>query len=267
MKSNFVRAKLKNGEPSLGTWLNLPDSLVASLMSRVGFDWLTIELEHSPTSYETAAASFSILAGNGAVPLVRISSNTPENIKRVLDFGAWGVIVPMVNSRAEAEAVVACSRYAPQGARTIGGQFHAATFDTDAATYYRKANEEILVVVMAEHVDAIERADEILQVPGIDVVFIGPNDLSKSMGLEPTFDSEDPRFVKAVDHILKTARKYGVVPGIHVADAAAARKRIDQGFQFIAIGSEVGLMLAKASETLKEVGLKGSAARGPLAKY
>ena len=265
MKKNFVRSKLKQGQPSVGSWLNLPDTAVASLMSRVGFDWLTIELEHSPTSYETAVGSFSILAGNGVVPLVRVSYNTPENIKRVLDFGAWGVIVPMVNTRADAEAVVAASRYAPQGARTIGGQFHAANFDTDAGTYYAKANEEILVVVMAEHVDAIANAEEILQTPGIDVIFIGPNDLTKSMGLAPMFDTDDPRFVAAVEKILTLARKYGVAPGIHVADAAAARKRLAQGFQFIAIGSEVGMMLSKASETLQEEGI--GANRGPLAKY
>ncbi|MBI1841685.1 MAG: 2-dehydro-3-deoxyglucarate aldolase [Verrucomicrobia bacterium] len=265
MKKNFVRAKLKQGQPSVGTWLNLPDAAVASLMSRVGFDWLTIELEHSPTTYETAVASFSILAGNGVVPLVRVSYNTPENIKRVLDFGAWGVIVPMVNTRAEAEAVVAAARYGPEGARTIGGQFHAANFDTDAATYYDKANEEILVVVMAEHVQAIENAEEILQTPGIDVVFIGPNDLTKSMGLAPVFETEDPRFVAAVEKILKLAKKHGVAPGIHVADAAAARKRLAQGFQFVAIGSEVGMMLSKASETVKEAGV--STTKGPLARY
>ena len=144
------------------------------------------------------------------------------------------------------------------------GQLHAANFDTDAATYYARANDEILVVVMAEHVDAIERADEILSVPGLDVIFIGPNDLHNSMGKAPAFESDDRQFNEALDHILRTARKHGVAPGIHVLNAEAARRRLDQGFQFVAITSEAGLMLAKAAETTAYLGLgKGRA----VAKY
>jgi 4-hydroxy-2-oxoheptanedioate aldolase len=255
MRTNHARARLKRGEPSIGTWLVLPNPLSTQLMSRVGFDWLTVELEHSPTNFETASQMFGHIAAAGCVPLCRVPLNTVENIKRALDTGAWGVVVPMVNSRAEAEAVVAAARYQPIGRRTIGGQLHAASFDTDPATYYAKANQEILVVVMAEHIDAIEHADEILSVPGIDVVFIGPNDLHNSMGKAPAFDSDDRQFNSALEHILKTARKHGVASGIHVLDAAAAQRRRDQGFQFIAITSEAGMMLTKAGEFAKAMGL------------
>src|SRR5260221_1501022 len=254
MKTNHVRHKLKRGEPSVGTWLVLPDPMSAQLMARAGFDWLTVELEHSPTSFESAAVDFALISGAGTVPLARVPWNTGENIKRVLDTGAWGIVVPMVNSRAEAEAAVAAARYAPLGGRTIGGQLHAANFDTDPATYYAKANDEILVVLMAEHVKAIEAADDILSVPGIDVVFIGPNDLHHSMGKPPAFDSEHKEYVDALKHILKTAKKYGVAPGIHVVDAAAAKRRIDEGFQFIAVSSEAGLMLSKAQEVVRTLG-------------
>src|SRR6478609_3738747 len=175
MKPNHVRAKLKRGEPSVGTWLTLPDPLAARMMARVGFDWLTVELEHAPTSFETAATSFAIIAASGPVPLARVPWNSVENIKRVLDTGAWGIVVPMVNSRAEAEAAVAAARYAPHGNRTIGGQLHAINFECSPGAYYAGANQEILVALMAEHVTAIEHADEIFSVPGIDVVFIGPN--------------------------------------------------------------------------------------------
>src|SRR5436190_9367348 len=120
MKRNHVRAKLKRGEPSVGTWLTLPDPIAARLMARVGFDWLTVELEHTPTSLETAAHCLAIIGASGPAPLVRIPFNNVENIKRVLDIGAWGIVVPMVNSRAEAEAAVSAARYAPQGTRTIG---------------------------------------------------------------------------------------------------------------------------------------------------
>src|ERR1051326_4963002 len=151
MKTNHVRAKLKQGQPSVGTWLTLPDPLAARMMARVGFDWLTVELEHAPTSFETAATSFAIIAARGPVPLARVPWNSGENIKRVLDTGAWGIVVPMVNSRAEAQAAVAAARYAPLGERTIGGQLHAINFGTDPGTSYARANEEILVVLMAEH--------------------------------------------------------------------------------------------------------------------
>ena len=257
MKINHVRAKLKRGEPSVGTWLTLPDTVAARLMARTGFDWLTVELEHTPVNLETAANSFAIIAASNVAPLARVPWNTGENIKRVLDTGAWGIVVPMVNSRAEAEAAVAAARYAPLGQRSIGGQLHAANFDTDPATYYAKANEQILVVLMAEHIQAIEHADEILSVPGIDVIFIGPNDLHNSMGKPPAFDSEHKEFVDAVQHVLKTARKHGVAAGIHVLDAATAKRRIGEGFQFIAITSEAGMMLTKAQEIAGALGLSG----------
>jgi len=264
MKTNTARAALKAGKPSVGTWLTLPDTVAARLMARAGFDWLTVELEHTPVNFETAANSFAIIAASGVVPLARVPWNTGENIKRVLDTGAWGIVVPMVNSRAEAEAAVAAARYAPQGQRSIGGQLHAANFETDPATYYARANDEILVVLMAEHIKAIEAADEIFSVPGIDVVFIGPNDLHNSMGKPPAFDSENKEFVDALKHVLKTARKYGIAPGIHVLDAAAAKRRIAEGFQFIAVASEAGMMLSKAQETTSALGLDANKA---VAKY
>jgi hypothetical protein len=166
MKTNPVRAKLKRGEPSVGTWLNLPCPMSAQLMARTGFDWLNVELEHAPTSLETASQMFAIIAACGCVPLVRVPVGSVENIKRVLDCGAWGIVVPMVNSRAEAELVVRAARYRPVGERSIGGQLHSSNFATDSATYYAKANDEILVVVMAEHVDAIANLEQILSVAG-----------------------------------------------------------------------------------------------------
>ena len=265
MKTNHVRAKLRQGQPSIGTWLTLPDPLAARMMARIGFDWLTIELEHTPTNLETAATMFAIVSASGSVPLVRVPWNSAENIKRVLDTGAWGIVVPMVNSRAEAEAAVAAARYAPRGQRSIGGQLHAVNFETDPATYYARANDEILVVLMAEHIKAIEAAEEILSVPGIDVVFIGPNDLHNSLGKPPSFDSDDPDFTSALAHILKLARKHGIAPGIHVADVAAAQRRLAQGFQFIAVASEAGMMLSKAQEVARGLGL--SAPERAVAKY
>jgi 4-hydroxy-2-oxoheptanedioate aldolase len=257
MKTNEARAKLKRGEPCIGTWLTLPDPTAARLMARVGFDWLTVELEHAAVNIETAAQSFVGIAAEGCAPLARVPSNTTENIKRVLDNGAWGIVVPMVNSREEAEAAVAAARYQPAGHRSVGGQLHAVSFDTDPATYYARANGEILIVVMIEHFRAVEAAEAILRVPGIDAFFIGPNDLHNSMGKPPVFDSEDPDYRKAVKHLLELGRKLGVPSGIHVLDAATAGKRIGEGFQFVAIASEAGMMLSKAREVAQALGIGG----------
>jgi len=274
MRSNPVREKLRRGEPSIGTWLCLPDPTAARPLAGVGFDWLTVELEHAPTNIETAVQTFGAVAAQGAlaglaglagtVPLVRVPANTTENIKRVLDNGAYGTVVPMVNSRAEARAVVDAARYAPVGRRSVGGFLHAVNFRTDPATYYDRANDEILVVVQTEHVDAVERADEILSVPGIDAFFIGPNDLLKSMGRQPAMESDDPAFVAALEHLFAMGRKHGVAPGIHTADAAAAKRRVAEGFRFVAVASDVAMLLARAQAELAALGLGGG---GQVVRY
>ena len=255
MRTNYVRHKLKRAEPSIGTWLSLPSATAAALMSRTAFDWLTVDLEHTPTTFETAATCFAVIAANGKIPLARVPWNTAENIKRVLDTGAYGIVVPMVNTRAEAEAVVAAARYAPLGQRSIGGQQHAANFETDSATYYARANDEILVIVMLETKQAVDNADDILRVTGIDAFFVGPNDLHNSYGKPPAFESDAPEFIHALEHLLAMGKKHNVPAGIHVADAAAAQRRIHQGFQFVAVTSEAGMMLTKAAEITKTLGL------------
>jgi len=254
MKSNTVRARLKRGESCVGTWLMLAEPIAAQMMATTGLDWLTIELEHSHLTIEHAARSCAIIAAMGCVPLVRVPINSVENIKRVLDTGAWGVVVPMVNSGPEARAVVDAARYRPIGQRSIGGHLPAVNFSTDAATYYARANDEVLVVVMAEHVDAVANIDDILSVPGIDVVFVGPNDLHASYGVPPAFESDLPEFNAALAKILASARAHGVAPGIHVANAEQAQRRIAEGWQFVAISSEVGLLLDHTREIVTALG-------------
>ena len=265
MKTNSVRHRLKKGEATFGTWLTLPDPFAARLLAASGFDWITVELEHTATTFETAALSFALIAAGGCVPLARVPVNSTENIKRVLDTGAWGVIVPMVNSRAEAEAAVAAARFPPLGRRSVGGQLNAANFDADQATYRRRANEEILVVVMIEHVDAVAKAEAIITTPGIDAIFIGPNDLLNSLGQMPSFESEAPEFVSAVNRVRELCQRHRVPVGIHVISPEAAKQRVAEGFQFIALGSDAGFMLGKAHEITSALGLVKS--RGAAAKY
>lgn len=257
MKTNSVRSRLTDGEATFGTWLTLPDPTAARLLASSGFDWITVEMEHTPTSVETAAMCCSMIAAGGTVPLIRVPVNSLENIKRALDTGAWGVIVPMVNSREEAEAVVSASRFPPLGHRSVGGQLNAANFDTNQAIYRQRANDEILVVVMIEHVEAIKNVDEIISTPGIDAAFIGPNDLLNSMGKMPSFDSDDPEFVVALDAVINACKQHDVAAGIHVISPEIAKKRATEGFQFIALGSDAGFMLGKAHEVTTALGLAG----------
>jgi 4-hydroxy-2-oxoheptanedioate aldolase len=141
---------------------------------------------------------------------------------------------------------------------------HALNFGTDAAEYYQRANDQILVVVQAEHIDAVEKIDQILSVPGVDAVFVGPNDLLASMGKTPQMETDDPEFVEALGKILRSAKAHGVSAGIHVADASAAKRRIEEGWQLIAISSELGFMNQAVAATLESLGRTISA---PAARY
>src|SRR5437879_5315740 len=180
MRPNPVKRALKEGRPSVGTWLSLGSITAARFMARTGFAWLTVDIEHSLVDWETATHMFGSIADAGCVALARVPSNRHDHIKRVLDNGAQGVVVPMVNSRQEAEDAVSAVLYPPAGTRSVGGSVHALNFGATAEEYYRHANSELLTVLQCEHIQAVENADAIFSVPGIDVIFVGPNDLAAS---------------------------------------------------------------------------------------
>jgi 4-hydroxy-2-oxoheptanedioate aldolase len=267
MRENGVKRRLKAGQPSVGTWLSLPCPEAVRFLSQLGFDWLTVDTEHQPIDLRMAAQMFAAVVAGGSVPLVRVPWNTGEAIKRVLDCGAWGIVVPMVNTREEAEAAVAAAKYPPVGVRSVGGSLHATSFGTEAATYYARANDETLVVVQAESVAAVENAEAILSVPGIDAVFIGPNDLLASMGRSPAMETDEPEFVQALEHLRRTAQRNGVAAGIHVADAEAANRRLREGFQFIAIASDLRFMLSGARREIAAAQWSGELPAGEVARY
>src|SRR5205807_2941433 len=181
MQPNPVKQALKAGKASVGTWLSLGSITAARFMARAGFAWLTVDIEHSLVDWETAAHMFASIADAGCTALARVPANRHDHIKRVLDNGAHGIVVPMVNSRDEALAAVAAAKYPPVGNRSVGGSVHALNFGTTASDYFARANDEILVILQCEHIDAVESADAIFSVPGIDAIFVGPNDLAASM--------------------------------------------------------------------------------------
>ncbi len=265
MRANPVKKALKAGQPSVGTWLSLGSITASRFLARAGFAWLTVDIEHSLVDWETATHMFASIADAGCTALARVPANRHDHIKRVLDNGAHGVVVPMVNSRAEAEAAVGAMLYPPTGTRSVGGSVHALNFGGTANDYYARANDELLVVLQCEHIQAVEDADAIFSVPGIDAIFVGPNDLAASMrgkdGRGPTAEATS----QAMKHILETCRKHKVAPGVHCGSAEEAIHRIEEGWQFLAIGSELRMMLGAAADITKKLG----AARpgGEMAKY
>lgn len=251
MRRNLVKTALREGKTSLGGWLTLPSPMAALWMARQGFEWLTVEMEHAPTAIQDAALMMQIVAQCGVAPLARVSLATEENTKRALDSGAWGIVFPMQNSRASVEQVLEWVLYPPEGKRGSGGSYPGLSFDADWPTYFERANDEIMVIVQIEHVKAVEAVDEILSVPGIDVALVGPQDLASSMGIVWTPGAEDPRLTETIAHIRERAESHGVAPGIPVADGELAAQRVREGFRFVSVGGDVGLMTAGARAALR----------------
>jgi 4-hydroxy-2-oxoheptanedioate aldolase len=265
MRPNPVKRALRAGKPSVGTWLSLGNVAAARFLARAGFDWLNVDMEHSMVSIETTAMIIGAVADAGCCALARVPANRHDHIKRVLDNGAHGVVVPMVNSRAEAEAAVAACLYPPRGNRSVGGNQHALNFGTTAADYYAKANDEIAIILQCEHIESVRNADAIFSVPGIDAIFVGPNDLAASMrgpdGKPPHPDATK----EAMAHILATCKKHKVAPGLHTSSPEEANMRIAEGWQFVAVVSELKMMLDGAAAVLR--GLGGDRMNAELAKY
>lgn len=253
MRTNQVKEKLKRGEPALGAWLSLPSIPSARIMARLGFDWLVVDMEHSAQNPALMADMVATIAdaGTSCAPLVRVPTNSVEWFKWALDAGAWGVIVPMVNTGEEAQRAVECTKYPPVGARSIGGAFGPYGFGiTNWSEYARTANDEILVVVQIESAQALQNLDDILSVPGIDVAFVGPNDLHAQLGLTPSSDGAEPEFVEALEHIKAGTRKHQVALGIFSSDGEAAAARVRQGFQMISVTTDISSMIAAATRNL-----------------
>jgi len=265
MRSNPVKRALKAGQPSVGTWLSLGNIPAARFLARSGFHWLTVDIEHSMVGMETAAWLFGCIADAGCTALARVPGNRHDHIKRVMDNGAHGVVVPMVNSRAEAEAAVAAMLYPPVGNRSVGGSLPPLNFGTTAPDYFAHANEEILIVLQCEHIAAVENADAIFSVPGIDAIFVGPNDLAASMRSKDGKPPSAEATAEAMKHVLATCKKHGVAPGLHCMSAEEAKVRMEEGWQFLAIGSELRMMLDGANAILKQLGAGWQ--KGEMAKY
>lgn len=230
----------RNGATTLGAWLYLREPLLAEAAGQTGYDYVCIDMQHGLASYADAAAMLQGLGRSTAAPLVRVPWNEPGIIGRVLDAGALGVIIPMVNSAEEAARAVAACRYAPAGARSFGP---LTAMIRHGFRYPEIANEQVACIPMIETLEAVERIDEILAVPGIDAVYVGPSDLSMTMGLPPLADHDDARFRQALATIVDACARHGIVAGVH-ASPALAKARAKQGFRMITVGYDQAPVMA-----------------------
>ena len=230
-----TKDKLHQGQPVLGGWTLTGHPAVAEIMAAEGFDFLVADMEHTPISVEAFYHIALAAKGTDCDVLARLPSCDAVLAKQVLDLGAAGIIVPSVNTPAEAAQSVAMAKFPPAGIR--GASLCRATgFGSRFSEYFQAHNDEVLVVVMLEHITAVQNADAILATPGLDAVLIGPYDLSASMGLAGQL--QHPDVLAAQETILDACRRRQVAAGIHVVpvDAGEVRRRIQQGFRFIACG-------------------------------
>ncbi len=243
---NPVKEKLQNGEVALGTFVGIGHPDVTEMLSVAGFDWLLLDGEHGPLGFEIMQTMMQSMRGNTCVPIVRVQWNDPVIIKRALDIGAYGILVPWVNSREEAEAAVAACKYPPKGIRGLGPRRAARIMDD----YVAQANDKLLVAVQIETTTAIENIDDILAVDGVDAVYIGPADLGISIQAAPP-NSNTPTSEEAFDIVLKAAEKAGKPAGIF-AFTQNIESHIERGFRFISVGNDDMFLKAGAKEAVQK---------------
>ncbi len=247
MRENRLRTMWQNDQAVVNGWLAIPSSFSAEVMAHQGWDSLTIDLQHGVIDYAQMLPMLQAISTTHTVPIVRVPWLEPGILMKVLDAGAYGVICPMINTREDAQKLVAWTHYAPQGTRSFG-PIRASMYG--GADYPQHANHTIVTFAMIETAQALDNLDAILSVEGLDAIYIGPSDLSLSLGCKPVFDDVEPKAQQAIEHIVARARVYGVVAGIHNGRADVAKARIGLGFRFVTLGSDARLLAAGSQDLL-----------------
>jgi 4-hydroxy-2-oxoheptanedioate aldolase len=247
MRENRLRTLWKADQAAVNGWLAVPNSFSAEVMAHQGWDTLTIDLQHGVIDYQAMVTMLQAISTTATVPIVRVPWLEPGILMKTLDAGAYAVICPMVNTREEAQKLVAWTNYAPRGTRSFG-PVRATLFG--GADYPTAANDTIVRFAMIETAQALDNLDAILSVEGLDAIYIGPSDLSLALGCTPTFDDVDPKAAQAIDHILARAQAHGVQAGIHNGRPDVARARIAKGFRFVTVSSDARIMAAGSQDIL-----------------
>ncbi len=252
--NRFLKKQLDKNGFILGSWINTGSSVVAEIMAASGFDFLVVDVEHSAVDIEKSQRIFQAINAvkNDCVPMARLSGNSYSENKRYLDAGAMGLIAPLVNTEKEVDILVDSVKYPPTGKRGVGyGRSHGYGFDF--SNYMAVANKETFVCIQLEHILGVENIDSLLSNKNIDAVFIGPYDMTASMGI--TADFENPEYKKVCKTILKKCREYDILPGIHVVqpDPKEVKKRLFEGYRMIAYSLDITMIGKSCREGLKEI--------------
>ncbi|MFW6094758.1 MAG: HpcH/HpaI aldolase family protein [Pseudomonadota bacterium] len=248
MRENKALSAWRQGRQTVGCWLSLANPFTAEALSSLGFDWVCVDLQHGLVDYSDLTRMLPAISATAAVPLVRVAWNEPSQIMKALDAGAYGVIVPMINSRAEAERAVSASRYPPDGVRSFG-PLRAAVYG--GRDYAQEANGQLACIAMIETLEGLANLDDIVATPGLDAVYVGPADLALALGLPALGDQEHPDHAAAIHRIFDACRAAGVAVGIHTSSRAFSKKYLAAGFDFVTLGSDAGYMLRGAGADLE----------------
>jgi 4-hydroxy-2-oxoheptanedioate aldolase len=238
-------------QPTVGGWCSMPSAIAAEVLGVAGFDWVVIDTQHGLIGYEDLTVMLPALSNAGVPVIVRVPWNDPSAIMKALDAGAQGVIVPMVNSPEEARVATQACRFPPRGNRSWGPtrpRLYSSGYSPEIA------NRDVICAVMIETVEAVRRIDEILTVPGVDAVFVGPNDLAVSAGFPPTGDPTEPEHLDLIMSILKATQERDLVAGIACDSAVLARRWRGEGFRMLALPSDMSLLASAAQSLLLEIG-------------
>ena len=247
MRPNRLRQLWAEDKAAINGWLAIPNSFSAEVMAHQGWDTLTIDMQHGVIDYAALVPMLQAISTTPTVPIVRVPWLEPGILMKALDAGAYGVICPMINTREDAQKLVAYTHYAPQGTRSFG-PVRATLYG--GADYPQHANKTIVSFAMIETAQALDNLDAILSVEGLDAIYIGPSDLSLSLGCKPVFDDVEPKAQAAIEHIVARAKAHGVVAGIHNGRVDVAQARVDLGFRFVTLGSDARLLATGSQELL-----------------
>lgn len=247
MRPNRLKELAREGKPILNAWLAIPSSYSAEVMGHQGFDSVTVDLQHGMIGFDAAVPMLQAISSTPAVPLVRVSKSDYALVMQLLDAGAYGVICPMVSTPGEAKALASYCRYPPAGQRSFGP---ARGLLYGGPDYFGNANDAVLALAMLETREAVANADAILATPGLDGVYIGPNDLSLAYGRPPASEPDDPEVSGVIADLARRTRAAGKLAGIFCSSGEGARRRLAEGFGMVTPGNDVALLSGAAKAAL-----------------
>ena len=250
MRENRLRTLWQTDRAAVNGWLAIPNGFSAETMAHQGWDSLTVDMQHGVIDYAAMVTMLQAISTTATVPIVRVPWLEPGILMKALDAGAYGVICPMVNTREDAQKLVAWTHYAPRGTRSFG-PIRATLYG--GADYATQANDTIVAFAMIETAQALDNLDAILSVEGLDAIYIGPSDLSLALGCRPVLDDVDPKVAQAIDHILERAKAHGIVAGVHNGVPETALGRVAKGFRFVTVGSDARFLAAGSQQFLSRM--------------